>query len=143
MGGASAVMSFSDPPFDVPINGHVSGNGKVKHREFAMASGEMGEAKFTAFLTTFCSALAADAFLGSGTTLLAAERAGRVCYGIELDPLYVDLIVRRWEKMTGRVATLESDGRSFTELAAARTHAAAEPRRPVIRQRHRPATLAA
>ncbi|MCH9014499.1 MAG: hypothetical protein IH877_02270 [Gemmatimonadetes bacterium] len=43
---------FTDPPWNVPINGHVSGLGKVKHREFAMASGEMTEDQFTAFLAT-------------------------------------------------------------------------------------------
>ena len=43
-------MVFTDPPYNVPIDGHVCGLGKVKHREFAMASGEMNEAEFTAFL---------------------------------------------------------------------------------------------
>jgi DNA modification methylase len=42
-----------------------------------------------------------DSFLGSGTTVIAAERTGRVCYGIELDPKYVDTIVRRWQRFTG------------------------------------------
>ena len=42
-----------------------------------------------------------DAFLGSGTTLIAAERTGRRCYGLELDPGYVDTIVRRWQKLSG------------------------------------------
>ena len=50
--GAEAQMIFTDPPYNVPIEGHVSGLGKVKHREFAMASGEMTEAEFTAFLAT-------------------------------------------------------------------------------------------
>jgi hypothetical protein len=54
-----------------------------------------------------------DAFLGSGTTLIAAEMNGRVCYGLEIEPKYVDLIVRRWQDYTGRPATLEGDGRSF------------------------------
>lgn len=47
-----------------------------------------------------------DLFLGSGTTLIAAEQSGRVCYGLELDPKYCDVIVRRWEKFTGRKAEL-------------------------------------
>ena len=42
-----------------------------------------------------------DAFLGSGTTLIAAERTGRRCYGLELDPTYVDTTIRRWEALTG------------------------------------------
>ena len=45
--------------------------------------------------------LVLDAFLGSGTTIIAAERTGRKCYGIELDPIYVDTIVRRWQSFTG------------------------------------------
>ena len=54
MGGERARMVFTDPPYNVPIDGHVGGLGKTKHREFAMASGEMSPAEFTAFLgTTF------------------------------------------------------------------------------------------
>lgn len=45
-----------------------------------------------------------DPFLGSGTTLLSAERMGRICYGVELDPKYCDVIVERWEKYTGQKA---------------------------------------
>jgi site-specific DNA-methyltransferase (adenine-specific) len=48
-----------------------------------------------------------DPFLGSGTTLIAAEQLGRKCYGIELSPQYCDVIVQRWEKLTGNKATLE------------------------------------
>jgi DNA modification methylase len=47
-----------------------------------------------------------DPFLGSGSTLIAAERQGRVCYGVELDPVYVDVVVRRWETVTGGKAGL-------------------------------------
>jgi DNA modification methylase len=57
-----------------------------------------------------------DAFLGSGTTIIAAERTGRICYGIELDPRYVDTIVRRWQSFTGQSAILESRNRSFNEI---------------------------
>ena len=59
-----------------------------------------------------------DPFLGSGTTLVAAEVSGRVCYGMELDPRYVDLSVRRWQQFTGAPAKRESDGRSFDEIAS-------------------------
>ncbi len=45
-----------------------------------------------------------DPFLGSGSTLLAAERVGRVCYGIEMEPRYVDLAIRRWQQYTGEQA---------------------------------------
>jgi DNA modification methylase len=57
-----------------------------------------------------------DAFLGSGTTVIAAERTGRVCYGVEIDPAYVDTAVRRWQAFTGKAATHGISGRSFTEL---------------------------
>jgi DNA modification methylase len=57
-----------------------------------------------------------DPFLGSGTTLIACERTGRTCYGIELDPQYVDTIIRRWQKFTGLSATHADSGRSFNEL---------------------------
>ena len=227
MQGEKAAMVFTDPPYNVRIDGNVSGLGAVHHREFAMASGEMSEAEFTAFLTTAarctpataprarsissvwtggtwascwppagrsirssrtsasgsrttpawdrsiaastswssCSSTAAgpiattsssdssaataptsgtiparirfrrsgdegnllalhptvkpvalvadaimdctargdivlDAFLGSGTTVIAAERTGRRCYGLEIDPLYVDTIIRRWQAFT-------------------------------------------
>jgi DNA modification methylase len=61
-----------------------------------------------------------EPFLGSGTTLIATESTGRVCLAIEIDPLYVDVAVRRWQAFTGKQATLEADGRTFDEVAAAR-----------------------
>jgi hypothetical protein len=61
-----------------------------------------------------------DPFLGSGTTLIAAETTGRVCLGIELEPRYVDVAVRRWQAFTGKTAGLLGDGRSFAVVAAER-----------------------
>jgi DNA modification methylase len=244
LAGATATMAFTDPPYNVPVTGHVCGLGKIQHREFAMASGEMSEAEFTQFLadalashaagaadgsilfvcidwrhlgelltaTRTCGlellnlciwnktnggmgslyrskhelvlvlkkagaqhinnvqlgrfgrnrtnvwdyagvntfgrdrmedlashptvkpiALVADAirdvsnrgdivldgFMGSGTTLLAAERTGRLAYGMEIDPLYADLAVRRWQDLTGEAATLET-GDSFDSAADGR-----------------------
>jgi len=240
-----AAMIFTDPPYNVKIDGHVSGLGAIKHREFAMASGEMSETEFVSFLTRACALLARysidgsihfvcmdwkhswelleagrlaytylknicvwvkdnggmgslyrsqhemvflfkngraahrnnvelgkngryrtniwnypgansfarkteegnlmemhptvkpvamvadaildcsargdivlDSFLGSGTTLLAAERTGRICYGLELDPLYVDTILRRWQKYTGSSAIHSVSGKLFDNLAA-------------------------
>ena len=61
-----------------------------------------------------------DPFLGSGTTLIAAETTGRVCLGMELEPRYVDVAVRRWQAFTGKTACLLGDGRSFEVIAAER-----------------------
>jgi DNA modification methylase len=61
-----------------------------------------------------------DPFLGSGSTLIAAERTGRRCRGVEIDPLYVDVIIRRYEAETGRQAVLEATAESFAALAARR-----------------------
>lgn len=245
LGEERAAAVFADPPFNVPIRGHVSGR-SAGHREFAMASGEMTPAQFTRFLAcafeqmaqhsehgslhficidwrhlrealdsgfgayadlvnlcvwvkdkggmgslyrsqhelvlvfrhgrsghrnnvqlgqfgrnrtnvwnypgantmsrergaenvlamhptvkpvamvadalldcTARGAIVLDPFLGSGTTLLAAERSGRACRGIELDPLYVDLVIRRWQSLSGDSATLES-GESFEAIAQQR-----------------------
>jgi DNA modification methylase len=243
MDGRRAAAVFADPPYNDPIDGYVTGFGKIHHPEFAMASGEMSEADFTEFLskalsllaknsvsgalaficmdwrhtgellaaarpvfTEFlnlcvwvkesggqgslyrsqhelvfvfksgrnkhrnniqlgqygryrtnvwqyprvCSrsrsdeegglaaihptlkpvALVADAiqdctargeivldpFLGSGTTVLAAERTGRTCHGMELAPAYVDTTVRRWQAFTGKNAVQATSGRSFNEI---------------------------
>jgi DNA modification methylase len=59
-----------------------------------------------------------DAFLGSGTTLIAAERTGRVCYGLELEPGYVDTAIRRWQTWTGQQARHAISGRLFDDLEA-------------------------
>jgi DNA modification methylase len=62
-----------------------------------------------------------DPFSGVGTTLIAAERTGRRARGIEIDPLYVDTAVRRWQKYTGKAATLAATGQSFEEVEVERT----------------------
>jgi DNA modification methylase len=250
MGDQRASTVFADPPYNVPISGHASGNGKVCHREFVMASGEMNEAQFIKFLTCVLSllaqqslkgslhyicmdwrhmrelleagrvayselknlcvwakdnagmgsfyrsqhelifvfehgvgsyrnnvqlgrfgrsrsnvwqysgvnsfarstsegdllalhptvkpvALVADAildcsargdlvldpFLGSGTTIIAAERTGRCCYGIELDPGYVDVVVRRWQKFSGLEAVDQASGLTFARREEETSHA--------------------
>jgi DNA modification methylase len=65
-----------------------------------------------------------DPFAGSGSTLIACEKAGRQARLIELDPRYCDVIIRRWQEWTGEQATLEG-GRSFEEMAAGRAAPAA------------------
>ena len=67
--------------------------------------------------STTRGAVVTDAFLGSGSTLLAAERVGRKLYGMEIDPLYVDVAIRRWQQYTGRHAMHGLTGQSFDELA--------------------------
>jgi hypothetical protein len=71
---------------------------------------------FADFAFTSCY----DGFLGSGSTLIACEKTGRACYGMELSPDYVDVIVTRWQTFTGKTATLEGDGRTFDEVKAGR-----------------------
>jgi DNA modification methylase len=66
-----------------------------------------------------------DPFGGSGSTLIACEKAGRQARLLELDPRYCDVIVRRWQEFSGGAATLDGDGRSYEEIAAGRAAAAA------------------
>jgi tRNA G10 N-methylase Trm11 len=56
-----------------------------------------------------------DPFLGSGTSLIAAEMTGRICCGLEISPAYVDVILRRWQAFTGRNAIHQKSGRLFDE----------------------------
>jgi len=243
LNGIAVSTVFTDPPFNVAIQGHVSGKGSIRHNEFAMASGEMSVDEFTAFLTTALSrikenakpgailflcmdwrhireltdaaiqnalvlqnlcvwdkgvggmgslyrsqhelvfvykagnashtnnvqlgkfgrnrtnvwpyagansfarktdegnllalhptvkpvALVADAlldaslrgesvldpFMGSGTTIMAAEQTGRIAYGIELDPHYVDVAIQRWQRKTGQKAVHAISGELFDDL---------------------------
>ncbi len=66
-----------------------------------------------------------EPFLGSGTTLAAAELTERVCCGMELDSKYVDVVVQRWQTLSGKKAKLEGDGRAFDEIADKRRKGAA------------------
>jgi len=91
-----AQMVFTDPPYNVPIAGHVGGSGQTKHREFAMASGEMS---------------------GDEDPLTVNSRRG---YLIELDPVYVDRIVRRWEGYAKDDAILLTTGQAFAETETQR-----------------------
>jgi DNA modification methylase len=243
MGEEYAAAVFTDPPYNVEIDGHASGLGAIHHRPFPMASGEMDKAEFAAFLSqacrnlaafsaagslhficmdwrhldellaaganaygelknlcvwvkdnagmgalyrsqhefvfvfkqrggasrnnielgkfgrnrsnvwrypgansfarcgaegnllalhptvkpvamvadaildcTECGAIVLDAFLGSGTTLIAASRTGRHCYGLELDPLYVDTAIRRWQRLTGERGRHAASGHNFDDF---------------------------
>jgi DNA modification methylase len=66
-----------------------------------------------------------EPFMGSGTTLIAAETTGRVCLGLELNPAYVDVAVERWQRFTGKAAVLEGSGDSFDVLKARQSGAKA------------------
>lgn len=246
MKGKLARQCVTDPPYNVPVQGHVGGSGKVKHEEFKMASGEMSEEEFTSFLgSTFslvrefsedgaivmsfmdwrhqqeivkaaapvfgpikqlcvwvkdnggmgsfyrsqhelvyvfkngkashvnnfglgengryrtnvwsypgvntfkgkgyellkmhptvkpvgmiadavrdCSHhqdIVLDPFAGSGTILIACERTGRHARAIELDPKYVDIAVRRWERFTGKAAVHVDTGMTFVKLSVSRS----------------------
>ncbi len=61
-----------------------------------------------------------DPFLGSGSTVIAAEHTGRIAYGLEIEPRYIDVIVRRWQQFARAEAVLDGDGRTFGEIAAER-----------------------
>jgi DNA modification methylase len=70
--------------------------------------------------------LVADTFVGSGSTMLAADETGRLFGGVELDPLYVDVAIRRWQNATGRDAVLLETGEPFNALAQRRLAAPSE-----------------
>jgi predicted RNA methylase len=80
-------------------------------------------------------AIVLDAFSGSGSSIMAAEQIGRRAYCIEIDPIYVDVTIRRWQRMTGKDATLGSTGRTFDETSAARLEAVTSPPRN-LRAKH-------
>jgi DNA modification methylase len=61
-----------------------------------------------------------EPFMGSGTTLIAAETTGRICYGVELNPVYVDVAIERWQAFTGEEAVLADSGESFASLKSKR-----------------------
>jgi hypothetical protein len=67
-----------------------------------------------------------DPFLGSGSTLIAAQRTGRACRGAELDPLYVDVIIRRYQATTGDDGVFAATGETFEALAMRRNGEAAQ-----------------
>ncbi|MFD2251597.1 DNA modification methylase [Pseudochelatococcus lubricantis] len=252
MEGQAARMVFIDPPYNVPIVGHVQGRGKIRHREFAFASGEMSAVEFTAFLEaalrlcaehamdgslhyicmdwrhvgelslaggrvydalknicvwvksnagqgsfyrsqhelvfvfkkgleahvntvelgqhgrsrsnvwsypgvnsfkagrddelamhptvkpvalvvdairdcTHRGDIVLDSFAGSGTTVLAAEKTGRRARAVEIDPVYADVVIRRWLAFTQSDAMLEATGETYAEVTTRRKRERAAP----------------
>jgi DNA modification methylase len=57
-----------------------------------------------------------EPFMGSGTTLIAAETTGRICYGIELNPAYIDVAIEQWQTFTGEDAVLGETSETFSDL---------------------------
>jgi DNA modification methylase len=68
-----------------------------------------------------------EPFSGSGSQIIGAERCGRRCRAIEISPPYVDVAIRRWQKATGKTATLDGDGRTFADIAVERVGVTKEP----------------
>ncbi len=65
-------------------------------------------------------AIVYDPFMGSGTTIIAAEMTGRCAVGLEILPPFCDVVIERWQEFTGKSAILDGDGREFAEVGAAR-----------------------
>lgn len=104
--GTLADMVITDPPYNVPIDGHVCGLGQIKHQDFAMASGEMSEVEFTSFLTTVCKAMAQYSQPGALQYIFMDWRhmaellaAGKAAYGD-----LINLCV--WNKANGGMGSL-------------------------------------
>lgn len=76
--------------------------------------------------------------------MIAAERTRRICHGLELDPLYVDTTIRRWQQFTGKEALLEGSSKSFAEIEVERAQndTTAHPGLPPVRMRTRPSHAA-
>ncbi len=105
MRGEVAQMVFTDPPYNVPVDGHVSGLGKVRHREFALASGEMTKGEFTDFLSCALSNMADHSAEGSIHMIFMDWRhMGEVLEaGNKVFAEMKNLIV--WDKGTGGMGT--------------------------------------
>lgn len=76
--------------------------------------------RFNGFKTIY------DGFMGSGSTLIACQKLGIQCYGMEIEPHYVDVALTRWQDYTGKQATLESTGQTFEEVKQSRAHEPAD-----------------
>ena len=125
-----------DLTFDTLLAGRdltekLKAKGRARRQGFAKASQAQPDARVfrndTAMLIdalldiTNRGDIVIDPFLGSGSTLIAAQKTGRICYGIELDPRYVDLIIKRFEAETGQAAVLAETSETFAQLQASRT----------------------
>ena len=87
--------------------------------------------------------IVADAYLGSGTTLMGAEITGRRCFGLEIDPIYADVIIERWQAFSKQEATLEEGGKTFAQERANRLKQAAGTKKAPAARRGPPAAASA
>lgn len=116
--GASAIQSHKIHDSVFRVIRHKGGLGKSgKHP--AVFPVALVEEAFAAYSKE--GDVVFEPFCGSGTQVIAAEKMARHCFGIDIDPAYVDVAVKRWQDFTGKAATLEGDGRTFAELVAERT----------------------
>lgn len=76
-----------------------------------------------------------DAFAGSGSTIMAAEKVSRRAFCIEIDPRYVDIAIRRWQRLTAKDAVLEASTQTFDELAGGAERPVAKPKSGVLSRR--------
>lgn len=106
LGDQKASLVFTDPPYNVPIEGHVSGLGQMHHREFAMASGEMSDAEFTIFLKKFCEHAAASSRDGALQMICMDWRHVQqlLAVGEEVYDALLNIIV--WNKSNGGMGSL-------------------------------------
>ena len=112
-GTGNAIQSHRIPDSVFRIMRHKGGLGAAGSHP-AVFPVALAEAVLTAFSDP--GDLIYEPFCGSGTQIVAAERAGRRCFAMELDPVYCDVAVRRWEKATGNVARLDESGATIDEL---------------------------
>lgn len=98
----------------------VDWDGKAKHSTFHPTSKPPRLFEIPMEQHTKPGAVVLEPFAGSGSQIIAAERLGRRCRALEIGPHFVDGIIGRWEQATGKVATLDGDGRTFAEVARAR-----------------------
>ena len=99
-------------------------HGRSRRGEVRSSHAEAGGADAAAILNHSARGLGLRPLPGIGTTLAAAELTGRLCYGLELDPKYVDVVVQRWQGLSG-TGRLDGDGRNFDEIAGERLKRAA------------------
>ena len=118
----AATRDLADNPSATRTGAHGGGDGlNTRARKAHPAAYPVRLPAMFASCLSDVGAVIVDPFLGSGSTLMAAENIGRACFGMEMAPQYVDVIVNRWQNATEKVATLDGGG-TFAEVAVERGH---------------------